>query len=91
MTVFADNAAGVPVHSMVKVFPVLALHAALVTAVCGNSAKYGCALALCCQVLMHPRAALCAAPADLVLGDDMIAGAPCAAPPVLLCSDVGST
>jgi hypothetical protein len=44
----------------------------------------------CRQVLMRPCAALCAAPAHLVFGDDMIAGAPCAAPLVLLCSGVGS-
>ena len=64
MTVVLANATA-PVLSVVKVFPVLALLAALVAAVCGDSARYGsCGLArwlppsshapLCCT-LRSPR------------------------------------
>jgi hypothetical protein len=67
MTVVLANVAA-PVLSVVKVFPVLALCAALVAAtVRGASARYGCSLAWCRRLLMHPRAALKQPPLILYL------------------------
>ncbi len=54
--------------SVVRQFPGLALcAAALVAAMCVYSQRYGCGLAWCCRVLMHPCVALCAAAVDLAL------------------------
>jgi hypothetical protein len=67
MTVVVD--AATPVLSVVRLFPGATLRATLAAAVCGySSGGYGCGLAWCHQVLMHPCAAPCAAPlCNLVL------------------------